>query len=120
MLSIVGVSLVTGPASQSASVGASAQLVPSDAVLYLSIDTHFLSPQWVQTTALAQRVNPDADARGIAQSALSKARSAMRLISTSPFVGGEDRPRCISVPLHSSAIHRQVKSLTTPMPLPKG
>ena len=90
LLSIVGVSLVTGPASQAqASVPASARLVPSDAVLYLSIDTHFLSPQWVQTTALAQRVNPDADARGIAQGALESAFSDEVDLDIAPFVGGE-------------------------------
>lgn len=63
--------------------------VPSNAVMYLAIDTHLLSPQWVQAATLAQRINENATIESIPESVIEQAIGDDIDIDITPFIGGE-------------------------------
>lgn len=69
-----------------------AEYVPSDAVLYVAIDTHILSPQWIQLATLVQRIDDGANAealpRNLLENAFEQDDDSIDLDFT-PFVGGE-------------------------------
>lgn len=83
---------VSGGASHSraqAGLPVTSAYVPSDAVLYVAIDTHLLSPQWVQAATLAQRINANATIESIPESVIGQAIGDDVEYDITPFIGGE-------------------------------
>lgn len=66
-----------------------ADYVPADAVLYIAIDTVLLSPEWIQTIALAQRISDGVDPAAVAGNLLEGAFQTDVDIDPVPFLGGE-------------------------------
>jgi hypothetical protein len=68
---------------------ATAEYVPSDAVLFVSIETSILSRQWLQAGVLAERLELDVDPAAVAVGLLQQAFASDVSIDVTPFLGGE-------------------------------
>lgn len=89
-LTMSGIAISAQPSSRAqAAPPVSAQYVPAEAVLYLALDTHILSAQWVQAAILSDRLGGPSEPERFTETLLEGQFEDGFDLDITPFIGGE-------------------------------